>query len=71
MTTFFAIYGFVAFCSFICNFLVLNWKCFKDEIITVMSLQSAALMAIIWPVTMVYLFISITKDIISHFKRKK
>lgn len=69
--TFFAIYGFVAIVSFVTNFLVLNWGCFKDEIMILMSLQTAALMAIIWPVTMVYLFISITKGIINKFKRSK
>jgi hypothetical protein len=71
MMTFFAIYGFVAIVSFVTNFLVLNWGCFKDEIMILMSLQTAALMAIIWPVTMVYLFISITKGIINKFKRSK
>ncbi|WOL22635.1 hypothetical protein [Escherichia phage vB_EcoM_JNE01] len=63
MMTFFGIYGFVAICSFVCNFIVLNWGCFKDELITIISLQSAALMAIIWPVTLVYLLISLVRDV--------
>lgn len=70
MITFFAIYGFVTFVTFITNFLVLNWGCFKDEIMIAMNLQTAALMSIIWPVTLVYLFISLTQDIINKYKRK-
>lgn len=69
MLDLFGIYGFVAVTSFICNLVVLSFGKTGEEDFD-SRLKTSALMAILWPVTLVYLGNSLVQDAIEKYIKK-
>ncbi|USL83520.1 hypothetical protein A4_444 [Escherichia phage A4] len=74
MILFFALYGVGVLSTFLSTFLIINWGSFKDTPTTMINISTCSMLSVLWPVSLVYLFISICKDFydtLTKFKKKK
>lgn len=62
-------YGLGVLVMFAITFVVLNWGSFRDPIIMTLNMSTAAVLAVLWPMSLVYLLISIGHDVYERFRK--
>lgn len=71
MILFFALYGVGVLSTFISTFLIINWGSFKDTPATMVNMSTCSMLAVLWPISMMYLLIFISKDFYDALKKFK